>query len=202
MYKIFLKNRFITLSKEPDRIQKYSLIHKFNEEDDLSLLVNDFLKDNDIKSINIYNNNVKHLWKIFRSLFLEVGAAGGLVKNKKGEFLVMRRKGILDLPKGHIEPGESIEECALREVGEECGIEGHKIVKKLPCTYHIHKEKVKDALKTTYWFLMKYSGQSKGNPQLEEDITEIFWMTPQEIEASKREAWPSLLKILNECHKY
>ena len=49
MYIIYLKNRFITLSKEPVRIQKYSLIHKFNEEDDLSVLVNDFLKDNEIK---------------------------------------------------------------------------------------------------------------------------------------------------------
>ena len=37
-------------------------------------------------------------------------------------FLLMKHADRLDLPKGHIEPGESDLECALREMNEETGI--------------------------------------------------------------------------------
>jgi 8-oxo-dGTP pyrophosphatase MutT (NUDIX family) len=38
------------------------------------------------------------------------------------EFLLMRHKDRWDLPKGHVDPGESEMECALRELKEETGI--------------------------------------------------------------------------------
>ena len=56
--------------------------------------------------------------------YLEVNAGGGLVINSKGEYLLIRRSGLWDLPKGHQEPGEPIEETALREVEEETGLKG------------------------------------------------------------------------------
>lgn len=37
-------------------------------------------------------------------------------------FLLMRHKHRLDLPKGHVDPGETETECALRELWEETGI--------------------------------------------------------------------------------
>ena len=37
-------------------------------------------------------------------------------------FLLMKHADRYDLPKGHIEPGESDLECALREMNEETGI--------------------------------------------------------------------------------
>ena len=37
-------------------------------------------------------------------------------------FLLMRHPARLDLPKGHVDPGESELECALRELREETGI--------------------------------------------------------------------------------
>jgi len=37
-------------------------------------------------------------------------------------FLLMKHRDRLDLPKGHIEPGETEIECALREMEEETGI--------------------------------------------------------------------------------
>ena len=54
--------------------------------------------------------------------YLEVNAGGGLVTNTKGEFLLIRRSGLWDLPKGHQEPGEDIGATALREVEEETGV--------------------------------------------------------------------------------
>lgn len=38
------------------------------------------------------------------------------------EFLLMRHADRWDLPKGHVDPGESEIECALRELEEETGI--------------------------------------------------------------------------------
>ena len=45
-----------------------------------------------------------------------IQAAGGLVVNEKGEVLFMFRRGKWDLPKGKLDPGETLEACALREV--------------------------------------------------------------------------------------
>ncbi len=49
-------------------------------------------------------------------------AAGGVVVHD-GRVLVLRRpsRDEIRLPKGHVEPGESPEQAALREVGEESG---------------------------------------------------------------------------------
>ena len=38
------------------------------------------------------------------------------------EELAKKNGGVLDLPKGMIEPGETVWECAVRECYEECGI--------------------------------------------------------------------------------
>ncbi len=43
-----------------------------------------------------------------------VEAAGGLVLNEKGEVLMIFRRGSWDLPKGKIDPNESVETAAIR----------------------------------------------------------------------------------------
>ena len=57
-----------------------------------------------------------------------IKAGGGLVKNEKGEVLFMFRKGKWDLPKGKLDPGETMDACAVREVMEETGVSGLSIV--------------------------------------------------------------------------
>jgi 8-oxo-dGTP pyrophosphatase MutT (NUDIX family) len=52
-----------------------------------------------------------------------IRAAGGLVERDGCVLLVHRpRYGDWSLPKGKLEPGESWEDCALREVEEETGL--------------------------------------------------------------------------------
>jgi 8-oxo-dGTP pyrophosphatase MutT (NUDIX family) len=50
-------------------------------------------------------------------------AAGGVVFDDAGRVLVLLRpsRDEVRLPKGHVEPGESDEQAAVREVGEESG---------------------------------------------------------------------------------
>ena len=76
-------------------------------------LIADFQSDNSIPSLNIYGTDIKHLWKIFRIYFTEVDAAGGLVRHSSGSYLFIEKKGKLDLPKGHIEPGEEPEDMCI-----------------------------------------------------------------------------------------
>ena len=197
IYKVHFENRFIVLSSEPDRLQKYCLFHKFNATSELYKLISDFQKEKKLNCINIYSTNIKHLWKIFRIYFTEVEAAGGLVKHKEGRYLFIEKKGRLDLPKGHMEPGEKADSCALREVSEECGITGHYIIKPLNPTYHTYSWEGISYLKKTNWFLMGYDGKMIIQPQTEEGITKVEWLLPDELNIIKTDAWLSLMEVIN-----
>ncbi|MCK7539117.1 MAG: NUDIX domain-containing protein [Marinilabiliales bacterium] len=107
-------------------MQKYALFHKYNVEEELFAQISQFAVNNDIPSLNIYSSDINNLWKVFTSWFTVIEAAGGLVGHPSGKYLFIMRYGRWDLPKGHIEKGETPEECALREVTEECNIRGHR----------------------------------------------------------------------------
>ena len=197
MYKVHFENRFIMISPEPDRLQKYGLFHKFYDTKELYKLIADFQSDKSIPAINIYGSDIQHVWKIFRIYFSEVGAAGGLVKHTTGRYLFIEKKGKLDLPKGHIEPGEEPEACALREVSEECGIAGHTIVKAIQPSYHTYSWEGISYLKKTNWYLMKYDGEMITQPQTSEGITKVEWLFPDELNSIKSSAWLSLMDLIN-----
>ncbi len=197
IYKVHFENRFITISPEPDRLQKYGLFHKFYDTKEFYKLIADFQADKSIPSINVYGTDIEHLWKIFRIYFTEVGAAGGLVKHTSGKFLFIEKKGRLDLPKGHIEEDEAPELCALREVSEECGISGHTILRPVAPSYHTYSWEGISYLKKTHWFLMDYDGEMVTEPQTEEGITKVEWLFPDELNVLKSNAWLSLMEIIN-----
>ena len=196
MYKVYFEDRFITLSKEPDRLQRYGLFHKFINNAELYGLISDFQTDTTMQNVNIYCEDLKHLWKIFRSYFKVVKAAGGLVRHTSGRYLFIEKRGRLDLPKGHTEVNEDAEGCALREVGEECGIAGHYIIKSIAPSYHIYACKDNLCLKKTDWFLMQYDGEMILKPQTEEGITGVKWLLPEEFNMIKNTVWFSLMDML------
>jgi 8-oxo-dGTP pyrophosphatase MutT (NUDIX family) len=197
IYKVHFENRFIIISPEPDRLQKYGLFHKFYDTKELYKLISNFQQNKNIMSLNIYGTDIKHIWKIFRIYFTEVEAAGGLVKHTSGKYLFIEKKGKWDLPKGHIENGETSAECALREVNEECGISGHKIINSLEPSYHTYSWEGISYLKKTNWFLMSYDGTIISQPQTNEGITKVEWLLPDEISKIKVGAWLSLSDIIN-----
>lgn len=196
-YKVHFENRFIMLSPEPDRLQKYTLFHKFCDTIELYSLISDFQEDTSINSINVYCPEIKHLWKIFRIYFTEVAAAGGLVRHISGRFLFIEKKGRLDLPKGHVNKGEDPAACAIREVSEETGISGHTIMKPLSPSYHTYTWEGISYLKKTHWFLMRYGGEMIEVPQGEEGITRVEWLYPEEISRIRDTAWLSLMDLIN-----
>jgi 8-oxo-dGTP pyrophosphatase MutT (NUDIX family) len=185
------------LSPEPDRLQKYGLFYKFNDTRELYKIIADFQADKEMACINVYGPDIKHIWKIFRIYFTEVGAAGGLVRHTSGRYLFIEKKGRLDLPKGHIEKGEEPETCAIREVSEECGINGHMIVKPITASYHTYSWEGISYLKKTSWFLMNYDGEMITEPQTSEGITKVEWLFPDELSVIKGNAWLSLMDLIN-----
>src|SRR5215510_275068 len=96
-------------------------------------------------------------------------AAGGLVVNDRDELLMIFRRGKWDLPKGKLDKGESLKDCAIREVEEETGLKNITLGPPLIITYHTYHEGARFILKESHWYKMSVSGQQNLVPQTEED---------------------------------
>jgi 8-oxo-dGTP pyrophosphatase MutT (NUDIX family) len=111
-----------------------------------------------------------------------VTAAGGILtrhRDDRCQVLSIYRRGHWDLPKGKRDSGESITECALREVKEEIGIGEVRIVQPLGTTVHGYVQESRYMVKTTHWFEMRTS-EVGFTPQHEEGIDRVSWMTVEE----------------------
>lgn len=142
------------------------------------------------------HHNLAELEKTFRKKFTLVKAAGGLVLNDEGDILMMLRRGKWDLPKGKLDPGESLETCAVREVQEETGVNKVVLEKPLVVTYHTYDESGKHILKESHWYLLKAPGQQALIPQSEEQITQLKWVTPGEVKQYINNTFPSIIDVL------
>lgn len=157
----------------------------------------------DTDSLVITSPEAEEVFENLRSQFTAVEAAGGIVENPQGEWLLIFRNGRWDLPKGHLEKGEDLPTCAAREVSEECGIDFEKIqVERFICaTNHFYFFRKTDRweIKRTMWFKMRYDTPSDPKPQTEEGITEVKWMSRSEaikaVEGSFRTIQDVMRKI-------
>ncbi|MEO9532100.1 MAG: NUDIX domain-containing protein [Crocinitomicaceae bacterium] len=128
--------------------------------------------------------------------FKFIQAAGGLVE-KNGKFLFIKRNGLWDIPKGKIEKGESVEEGAIREIEEECGIEEPKIITHLLDTWHTYNYKGKDVLKKTYWYYLASSGKKEELiPQEEEGITDVGYFSLDKLSEIEANTYISILEVI------
>lgn len=169
---------------------------KYKDRKQLKELTNNFFAS-DYNKLFIYDKNLNVLFRNFKSLFKFEEAAGGLVFNNFNQFLAIKNRGVWQLPKGHVEEMENIEEAAIREVTEETGIDQLTIVKELPSTFHIFEKKGKVVLKRTYWFKMTFRGIKQPVPQTEEGITKAKWIDKKELWDYFSDTYENLKKILS-----
>ena len=152
-----------------------------------------------MQKYKVYINNTTKVvidnLETFCSDYLLIEAAGGLVYNSKNEVLMIFRNGKWDLPKGKMEDFEMIENCAIREIEEECGVTGIIIVKKLLDTYHTYNINEIDILKKTYWYKMKTSYSEKLSPQIEEGITKVEWVKSKNLQSRLRDTYPNIIDV-------
>ena len=140
--------------------------------------------------------DLEELKKAFFKKFVMIQAAGGLVENENGEWLLIYRRGKWDLPKGKLDKGEKLDACAVREVEEETGLKKVKLLQPLCLTWHTYYEGTKFILKESHWYKMKVSGSQTLVPQTEEDILEVKWVKPTGIDEYLGLSFPSVADVL------
>lgn len=124
--------------------------------------------------------------------FAYIRAAGGVVCNDNGEILMIFRRGCWDLPKGKVEPGESDEAAALREVEEETGVKAEIIGTRRISIFHTYDTYGTPMLKETVWFDMRALPGQTLTPQSEEDIAQAIWVPAAEADRKMQDSYLSL----------
>ena len=145
-------------------------------------------------TIVVLDKIIEHYIEQFIGEFKWVEAAGGLVENEKGETLMIYCYRHWDLPKGHIDEGEKAEETAVREVAEETGVEGAKIVRFLCNTLHAYGVYGVWELKQTSWYLCS-AKSCPTKPQTEEDIATAKWCSAAEVEENLHKSYPTIRNV-------
>jgi len=129
-----------------------------------------------------------------------IQAGGGLVENEKGEVLFMYRRGKWDLPKGKLDPGENLADCAIREVKEETGIRNLELDRFLVVTEHNYQERGFAFIKKTHWWLMKANSNQTLTPQAEEEITELKWIGKSGLPGVLNNTFPNIIDVLKSAN--
>jgi 8-oxo-dGTP diphosphatase len=103
-----------------------------------------------------------------------IQAAGGVVLHD-GRVAVVHRPRYDDwsLPKGKVDPGESFEDAALREVEEETGLRC-RLVRELPAVEY----EVRGRPKLVRYWAMEVEDEAPFEPN--EEVDEIRWLAPDE----------------------
>jgi ADP-ribose pyrophosphatase YjhB (NUDIX family) len=190
MVKIYFDNKPLFLTNDKQKVEDYlhrpeTLLMDESEskevdEHSIRAMIQQMKQDNYETGVFLYYNT-RALLEAFKPMFAVIQAAGGLVHNPKKEILLIYRRQKWDLPKGKLDEGEDLEECAIREIKEETGLKQVAIEKPLTTSYHTYTENGHEVLKETHWFLMKAKEQ-KLAPQTEEDIEKAVWVPIAQLE--------------------
>lgn len=177
-YIIYFDHRKFVLT---ERLSNYwannnGFFFRCQSDKEMSKVLDFFQSVKTVPNVFAQGNNIAALLTQFESNFTLIHAAGGLVRNTANEYLLIHRRGLWDLPKGKVEPNESYEGSAIREVEEETGVAGLRIDRHLTDTFHTYSLNGTPVLKRTHWYLMQSNGNARLVPQTTEDITEAQWV--------------------------
>lgn len=193
MHKVFFDNKKILITNVLKRSAKKK--YKIFRLKDIS--IEDFLRklEGYRSGKFLFYIESRDPFNIFLEAFTLVKAGGGVVRNPQGRILFIKRKGKWDLPKGKLETGEQIKECAHREVEEETGIKELRVLGKRLITYHIYKQDQRWLLKETHWYNMYSDSKEDLVPQREEDIEICAWKKPKKLKKLLKNAFASLQEV-------
>ena len=132
----------------------------------------------------------------FARAFTPVEAAGGVVVGPDGRCLLIFRNCRWDLPKGHVEAGESCDRCAVREIREETGVEA-EVLRPLCDTRHAYwfEPTARWELKRTHWYLLRTTRSAGLLPQSEEGIERVVWCDRTAVERALEESYPTIRTV-------
>ena len=201
MHKIYFEKRAIIICTPDDQALSDPNVILFHLGDNIDIhsLVEMVEHSESLHRICIPTDNVEITYKKLCAEFLEVNAGGGLVSNRRGDFLLISRNGLWDLPKGHQDPGEDISVTALREVQEETGIDELELRDLICITDHCYKRNGIWHLKHTWWYDMLYTDPTDLTPQREEDIAQAAWVAKSSLSPYLLNTYPSILEVFREA---
>ena len=199
MYKVFINNKRLILANSKEIIDygDAAVVCLKKPETVNAVIRNHLLKSSNSDFI-ILSVDYKKLIETFESNYEVRKAAGGWVWNEKDELLMIFREKHWDLPKGHLDEGERMEECAKREVTEETGITNLTIENNIGISRHIYEYQGRVVLKVTQWYKMNTKSNQTLNPQTEEGIEEVRWITKSELHEYLQTSWKSLFEFYKE----
>ncbi len=201
MHKIYFEKRCIMICTPDDQAlsDPNAIMFKPGESMDIHDLVGMVETSGSLQRICIPGEDTEDTYRRICSEFKEVNAGGGLVSNRRGDYLLISRNGLWDLPKGHQDPGEPIEETALREVSEETGISKLEIRGLICVTDHCYRRDGIWHLKHTWWYDMLYTDPTDLTPQKEEDISKAAWVARSSLPPFLRNTYPSIAEVFREA---
>lgn len=197
MRKIYFDRRTIIICRpeEATLSDPNAVEFHFKQPSDISALVEMFELSSTLEKIYIPSAEPEDCYKKICGEFREVNAAGGLVENRRGDYLLIKRDGLWDLPKGHQEAGEDIKVTALREVQEETGVDDLSLGDLICVTDHCYKRNGIWHLKHTWWYRMNYLKPLDLTPQTEEDITKAAWVAKSSLPPFLKNTYPSIKEV-------
>ena len=201
MHKIYFEKRCIIICPpdEPALADPNAILFNIGTGADIHSLVGMVESSESLHRVYIPTDDVENTYKMICEEFLEVNAGGGLVSNRRGDYLLISRNGLWDLPKGHQDPGEEISVTALREVQEETGIEQLQLRELICITDHCYKRNGIWHLKHTWWYDMLYTDPTDLTPQREEDIAKAAWVAKSSLPPFLTNTYPSILEVFREA---
>ena len=201
MHKIYFEKRCLLICPPDEQVltNPNAMLVNINERSQVHDLINMFEVSDSLGLVYIPSEDTERTYRLICDEFKEVNAGGGLVRNRRGDYLLIKRNGLWDLPKGHQEDGEDIQVTALREVEEETGIPQLELGQLICVTDHCYRRNDIWHLKHTWWYEMLYCEPTDLTPQKEEDISKAAWVAKSSLPAFLTNTFPSIQEVFKEA---
>ena len=189
MKTIFFNSRALILCGEdrPGDEDPGAVMIVDNGEEALTEAVRTINTNENISRLYILCSDIEGTYNRLRTRFTEVDAAGGLVRDMNGQYLLILRNGIWDLPKGKREKGEDVAH----------GIPAPEEGRLICVTDHTYHRDGQFVLKHTHWYAMRLTQPCSTRPQTEEGITQTAWVPAAELPGYAEQTYPSIREVLH-----
>ncbi len=207
IYKIYVNDCLLILAGDESGLtglQEYSdtlMLRYYGKTKFLLNIVDNLEKSPTPRQIILRTTNIQDLFSEVLTLFRWIEAGGGVVRNSDNDILAIYRRKRWDLPKGKLDPGETFEEAAVREVIEETGIKAVERGPLITTTMHSFRNRRGiRSLKVTKWYEMT-TADTKLIWQEEEDIEDAIWINPRKFINGKFDMYASIRQVVSQYLK-
>ena len=201
MRKIYFQDRCICICDTASSAlaDPNSIEYHINNATDVASLIAMLEESSSLQKVYIPTTDVDAAYQMIADEFKEVNAAGGLVRNRRGDCLLIRRSGLWDLPKGHQEAGEDIKVTAVREVMEETGLKKVTASDLICVTDHVYFRDGIWHLKHTWWYDMECLNPGDLVPQKEEGISRVEWVARTSLPPYLKTSYASIVEVFRQA---